>query len=189
MADQEEQQSGEKGGALEAHMTVPTIAAVTDIAIPPDRVQWGPTFAGLMVALAVTLLWTGLGVGIGFGVSPAGFGGELGFWITGFAAVGLFLGSALAARTAKASRYWPAILHGVIVWALVMMLDVFTGFGFIRGFEVLAVEAMAGSVPAGFALHELGWWLFGGYLVLLAAAVAGGIVGMTKSHEEHGHNV
>ena len=188
MADQEEQQAGEKGGALEAHMTAPTVTAVTDIAIPPDRVQWGPTFAGLMVTLAVTFLWTGLGIGIGFAASPAGFGGELGFWITGFAAVGLFLGSALAARTAKASHYWPAILHGVIVWTLVMTLDIFTGFGFIRGLDMLALGALGGNVPAALAMHDLGWWLFGGYLVLLAAAVGGGIVGMTRN-EEHAHRV
>ena len=179
----QEQQAGQKGGSAEA-MAMHVAPAISEVAIAPGRVQWGPAFAGTVVAVAVTFLWSSLGVAIGFAMNPSGFGGELGFWITGFAGLGIFLGSALAARSAKASTAGTAILHAVVIWSLLMMLDVFTGFGVIRGLGLVALGAMEGMEVAALAISDLGWWFFGGYMFLLVAAVFGALTGMGESQEE-----
>jgi hypothetical protein len=181
--EHEEQQAGQKGGLAESVIRLPMATAVTDITIPPDRVQWGPAFAGLLITLAVAFLWTALGLGIGIGVSPGSIG-AFGFWTTGFACLGLFLGTIVAARTSKSARAWPAIMHGLIIWTMVMMIDVFSGFALFRGAEkmIMAVTAGRATIPAEASM--LGWWFFGGYLCMLVAAILGSLVGMTSVSEE-----
>ncbi len=185
MAEQEPEDVGRKGGAAEhylgAHPTgeraafyEPLITAVTDIVVPASRIQWGPVFAGLLIALATLVLWAGLGVALGFGTSG------LLFWLVGFSCLGLFLGTLFAARTAKAP-IWPAIFHGVIIWSIFMLLDVMFA-GNIGGGLMAAVLATPGSAPAvapisSGAVTGYGWWFFGGFLVMLAAAILGAIAG------------
>ncbi|MHB9038781.1 MAG: hypothetical protein ACYC64_19215 [Armatimonadota bacterium] len=191
MDEQErEKDVGQKGGASEAHMAAhryyePTATAVTDIAIPASRIQWGPTFAGLLVALSVTFLWTALGIALGVGV------GGLGYWIVGFGSLGLFLGSMLAARTARADVV-PAILHGVIIWSLAMILHVFA-FGGIGGVLVAAAvdaqAATAGVMPMTQAFVTGAWWFFGGFLILLVASILGGLAGINPPTHEETHAV
>lgn len=184
MAEQDpEKQIGRKGGAADAYMVapgyhVPEVSAVTDIAIPPDRVQWGPVFAGLIVAFAVGFLFTSLGVAIGIGTAG------IGYWVIGFTALGLFLGAWVAARTARAPSAWPAILHATILWGVVMILNVVFA-GSIGGSVVGAMMARtpATGVPTG-AVTSLGWYFFGGFLIMLAASILGALVGINPSHAE-----
>ena len=110
MAEREPEE-GRKGGAAEGGMAYPryyepTITAVTDMVVPATRVQWGPVFAGLITAIAFTLLFLSLGAAVGLGALG------MGFWTIAFATIGLYLGSYLAARTAKAANGpWPCGGH------------------------------------------------------------------------------
>lgn len=178
---------GRKGGAAEAgymgRYYEPTVTAVTDMVVPATRIQWGPVFAGLLIALSVTFLWTAFGIALGVGV------GGLGYWIVGFGSLGLFLGSLFAARTAKADVV-PAIMHAVVLWALVMILDVFV-FGSIGGSVVAAlirtagISQAAGAGAIGTGLTSFGWWFFGGFLIMLAASILGGLAGVSPvEHRE-----
>jgi hypothetical protein len=185
MDEQERERiEGQKGGASEAyagaHYYEPTVTAVTDIVVPATRIQWGPVFAGLLVALAVTFLFTSLGVAIGIGARG------MGYWVVGFGSLGLFLGSMLAARTAKADVL-PAMLHGVIVWTLAMILHVFA-FGSVMGAIVATAlnRGVAGGAPTIEIISGAAWWFFGGFLIFLAASILGGLAGINPPvHEEH----
>jgi len=192
MAEQEPEDVGRKGGAAEHYLGAhpvegrarfyePLITAVTDIVVPASRIQWGPIFAGLLIALATVVLWSGLGIALGFGIP-----GML-YWFVGFSALGTFLGTLFAARTAKAPM-WPAIFHGVIIWAIFMLLDV-VAMGNIGGGIVAAVLATPGAAPAAApvstaAVTGFGWWFFGGFLCILAGAVLGAIAGANPPEED-----
>lgn len=173
MADNElTPEEGRKGGSLEGSMAFPryyepTVTAVTDIVIPATRVQWGPIFAGLVVFAGFWLLFESLGIAVGF----AAYG--LGFWTIAFATVGLFLGSFLASRTAKAELV-PAIVHAVVLWSLVLILSII-GFG----------RVAFGAIPAG---GVNAWWFFIGYIIMLGGSILGGILGMSpvvRTEEQH----
>lgn len=187
MAGQEPEDVGRKGGAAEGYMGAhpvshagpyyyePTATAVTDIVVPASRIQWGPVFAGFLIAVATTLLFTGLGIAIGLSASG------LGYWIIGFGSLGLFLGSLFAARTAKAD-VWPAIMHAIVIWAIVLVINVFLT-GSIGGNVIAAVfgggEATAATpIDVASAVRNVGWYFFGGFLILLAASILGGLAGI-----------
>ncbi|MEN6357600.1 MAG: hypothetical protein ABFD83_11020 [Armatimonadota bacterium] len=179
--------AGQKGGASEAfihghHYYEPTVTAITDIIVPATRIQWGPTFAGLLVALSVTFLLTALGIALGIGI------GGMGYWVVGFGSLGLFLGSLLAARTARADVV-PAIMHGVIVWCLVTVLHVVT-FGGIIGAVVASIMGSRGAAagaPLSATVSSAAWWFFGGFLIFLVASILGGLAGINPPEHEETH--
>jgi len=182
MAEQEPEEEGRKGGAAEHHLGAHYYhEAATSMAetVPATRIKWGPVFAGYAVALATALLWFALGMAMG--LRPAG----LAVWSVVFAVVGVFLGTILAARTAGVGTV-PAMLHGVIIWALFMFTDVLAFGGAVRG-TAMSAAGVFGGTPAGAAAatmaasRALGWWFFGSYVCLLIAAVLGGAVGAVSS--------
>jgi hypothetical protein len=182
MAGQEPEEEGRKGGAAEHHLGAhyyQEAAIPADETMPATRIKWGPVFAGYVVALATALLWFALGMAIG--LRPAG----LAVWSVVFGAVGVFLGTVMAARTAGIGTL-PAMLHGVVIWALFMFTDVLTFGGAVRD-TVMSAVGMFGGTPAApaaasiAAARLLGWWFFGSYICLLIAAVLGGAVGAVSS--------
>ena len=93
------------------------------------RVSWGAIFAGFVVALAVQLLLTLLGLGIGIGtIDPAteantlsGIGTGAGIWAGVSVILALLAGGFVAARLAGMPMRPAAVLHGISVWALVVL--------------------------------------------------------------------
>lgn len=182
MAEQEPEEEGSKGGSAEHHLGAHYLhERAADLVAPVGRVQWGSVFAGYAVAVATALLLFALGMAIG--LRPAG----LMFWAAGFACVGAFIGGIIAARTARAGT-WPAVLYGAVLWALFMFTDVLTFGGAVRG-TVLSAVGMLGATPADAAMatmaaaRTVGWWFFGTYLVLLAAAILGSLAGAVPSEQ------
>lgn len=191
MAEHEPEDVGRKGGAAEhyigaqpvtgARFYEPLVTAVTDIVVPASRIQWGPVFAGLLIALSVTFLMSAFGMGLGLR-NPGIF-----YWIVGFASIGLLLGAMHAARVTK-SGVWPAILHAVVLWSLFMVLHIFT-FSNIGSTIVSGLLTRTPGVTAGTAAttnimaSSLGWWFFGGFLVMLAASILGAIAGVNPPVE------
>lgn len=189
MDEHEERIVGQKGGASEAyvgthHYYEPAATAVTDIVVPATRIQWGPVFAGLLIALSVTFLFLALGVALGIGARG------MGYWVVGFGSLGLFLGSLLAARTAKADVI-PAILHGVIVWSLALVLHMITFGSVVGGIAASVLGSPRATATVGTAAPSPGmisgaaWWLFGGFLIFLVASILGGLAGINPPiHED-----
>lgn len=173
-------EEGRKGGSLEGSMAYPryyepTVTAVTDIVVPATRIQWGPIFAGLSVMIGFWLLFESLGFALGLGAVG------IGFWTIAFATVGLFLGSFLAVRTAKAELV-PAIVHAVVLWSIVLILSTI-GLG--------RLAMYAGGVGAGLGAGSA-WWFFIGYIIMLAGSILGGVIGMspvvrTEERQEEAH--
>lgn len=184
---------GRKGGAAEAHAgAVPAYydraaAAATEVT-PLGWIRWGSTIAGLVIALATIAFLNAVGVGLGLRFNTNAAGGGLAYWLIASAAIGLFLGSFLAARFAKARTVGSAIMHGVVIWAIFMLLDISgfglgTGFGLFYGTMATAVPLAPGAGPTSL-LISLAWWFVIGYLVALIAAVLGGAAGVTQYEEE-----
>ncbi len=177
MAERQEPEEGRKGGSLEGGMAYPryyepTVTAVTDMVVPATRVQWGPVIAGVIVTLAFSLLLMSLGVAVGLG----SYG--LAFWAVAFTSIGLFLGNILTARTAKADLV-PAVVHAIIVWGIVLLLHAIT-LGNLG--SVLASRAPTGSAEA--LSRGFGWWFFIGFVIMLAASIAGAMFGRNREHHE-----
>lgn len=87
-----------------------------------DRVSWGAIFAGAVVALALQLVFSLMSAGLGLSMvqeDGGGTGAGIMFAIT--AVLSLIVGGAVAGRMAG-TNHWPAAtLHGIVVWALVML--------------------------------------------------------------------
>jgi len=121
------------GTAVREPMTVattPTFAAPSpvvtehDVGVLPvrNRVQWGPIIAGLVSALAITVLLTILGIGIGASVlDPANAGDNVGTWATIWGAISIiaafFVGGWIAAKTAAVGGEFGGMMNGLLVGA------------------------------------------------------------------------
>src|SRR5436190_2177305 len=90
------------------------------------RISWGAVFAGLILAIMVSLVLSLLGIGIGAAtIDPMsernpmrglGIGALIWFAITSLAAY--FVGGWVAGRLAGVGRRADATLHGLVTWGL-----------------------------------------------------------------------
>jgi len=98
--------------------------------LPLRRVSWGAIFAGVVVVIALQLLFSVLGIGIGAGaVDPvadpdpmSGLGFGAGIWFVITALISLFVGGWVAARLAGLKRKTESTLHGLVTWGLATVL-------------------------------------------------------------------
>lgn len=185
---EDESEVGKKGGATEAYMTAGAIPRTETLVSALRRFRWDAVLAGTASAIALMMLFVSLGIAIGLTFGRFGTGGGLAYWIVGSAAVGLFLGSWLAAKYAVVTNLWSAVAHGFVMWSLFMILDRM-GVDLIGGISrLLFAGVMTGNVATTTAktvLTGAGWWFFIGYLIALAAAVLGSVAGLAiEEHEE-----
>lgn len=97
------------------------------------RVSWGAIFAGTIVALAIQILFTLLGISIGAAtIDPlqkdsglSGFGAVSGFWTALGALFALFAGGWVAGRLAGIPAKLEGSIHGVAVWAFATILTAY----------------------------------------------------------------
>jgi hypothetical protein len=100
-----------------------------DIPMWYTRISWGAIFAGLVMALAVQLLLSLLGLGIGMStVDPAteanataGLGMGAAIWFAISAIISMFLGGLVGGRLANGTRN-DGLLHGLLVWGLTTLM-------------------------------------------------------------------
>jgi len=98
--------------------------------VPLRRISWGAIFAGVVVVVALQLLFTVLGIGIGAGaVDPladpdpmSGLGFGAGIWFVLTALISLFVGGWVAGRLAGMKRKTESTLHGLVTWGLATVL-------------------------------------------------------------------
>jgi ElaB/YqjD/DUF883 family membrane-anchored ribosome-binding protein len=95
------------------------------------RMSWGAVLAGAVVALSVQLLLSLLGLGIGLATvdpavgdtpSAASFGIATGVFYAIVTLVSLFAGGWVAGRLAGMPVRTDGLLHGVVTWAVAMLL-------------------------------------------------------------------
>jgi hypothetical protein len=97
------------------------------------RISWGSVFAGLIVAIMISLVLASLGMAIGMGmVDPAreanpfsGLGLGAAVWWVVSSLIALFLGGWVAARMAGIPRGFDGAVHGVLTWGLVTLATFF----------------------------------------------------------------
>lgn len=110
--------------------TVHTTQTQPDIPVWYNRISWGAIIAGVVLALAIQLLLSLLGLGIGLStVNPtdeanptSGLGIGAAIWFALSAIVAMFVGGMVSGRLANGTRS-DGILHGLMVWGLVSLLS------------------------------------------------------------------
>ncbi len=99
------------------------------LAVETDRVSWGAIAAGAICALALQIVFTLMTAGMGLSLASegegVGFGTGLFFAVTAIAS--MFAGGSIAGRLSGESHLPSATLHGVVVWALVMVAVAWLG--------------------------------------------------------------
>ncbi|HPT99261.1 MAG TPA: hypothetical protein PLU39_15455 [Armatimonadota bacterium] len=176
-------ETGEVGGVAPAAV-MPAVGA--------DRVRWGPIWAGLLVAIATQMILSSLGLAIGlYSITQTAAGAlgiswsAIGLWSAIWALISLFLGGWVAARLASATTNASGAWHGVIVWALSLVLGtLLTAIGVtgVLGYLPSRVLTTPGVTPGD--VSSSAWGFFIGALLGLAAAAWGGSVGKRREGTE-----
>lgn len=127
--------------------------------ISVKRISWGAVLAGVIIALAVQLVLSMLGVGVGAstidptrGTSPeaSSLGVGAGIWWVVSALLALFAGSWFAGRLAGMPTRMEGMLHGLVTWGLTTLLLIY--------FLTTAVSNLVGGAfgVVGSALQSVG---------------------------------
>jgi hypothetical protein len=117
------------------------------------RLRWGAIFAGLIVAIALQICWTALGLAIGLssvgpGSSARGTSVGAAIWAIVTAIISLWVGGWTAGRIANPETSGRGALHGFIMWGLSVLLAMWivsSGAGALAG----GVFQLAGNVAGG----------------------------------------
>ena len=160
-----------------------------------DQVRWGSVWAGLVVAVATFLLLEIISFAAGvltLGQSDPEAGSSADVVTSVIALVSFFLGGLTAAATARWRSIDTGVLHGILVWALglvVFLLIALIGGGALLGSvgrvatEFLSLGQVTSAVPSvqveeavSTARSSASWASLGLGLSLIASAV-GGVVG------------
>ena len=109
---------------------------IEDVASVRSRVAWGAIFAGLFVALAVSVLLSILGVALGLTAADPGRNDYLatgaGIWAALTGLISLFLGGWVTAQCTAGENKAEAALYGVILWGLMFALVAWVSFNSMR---------------------------------------------------------
>src|SRR5436305_1057283 len=116
----------------------------TDLLAVRSRVSWGAIAAGAMVALALYLFLTLLGVALGIEAAARGRGSNLGSGAALYAILSLllsmFFGGWATSRLAVGETKLEAVLYGIILWGVLFLglvwlfnAGIRTGFGAMVG--------------------------------------------------------
>lgn len=107
----------------------PAVPAGGTVVVDENSVSWGAIIAGAVCALALQIVFALLTAGMGLSSASEGEGVSWGagifFAITAIAS--MFAGGSIAGRLAGHSTLPTATLHGIVVWALVMIGVVWMG--------------------------------------------------------------
>jgi hypothetical protein len=193
--------AGRKGGAASMAAAMP-IARAGAISLAGGNVQWGPVWVGLLVALPVQLVLSGIGIALmlrSYNPAAADFGqrmsNTLGMWSAISMLIALFVGSYIASRLASAAggakNGW---LQGSLVWALAMVLGVLlsamgaSGFnGAFSGIQALVSRGVTLTGAEGQTLIRMAgnatWWFVVGAVLSWITAVTGGLLGTYRQSE------
>ena len=125
-----------------------------------DRISWRAVFAGAVVAMAVQLLFTSLGIAIGMEtIDPfldenplENMGTATGVWLAVSALISLLVGGYVAGRFSRAVSKFGGAIHGILTWAVVLaasFLLTSTAFGKIYGGFTSVLNSAGSAISEG----------------------------------------
>lgn len=144
-------------------------AGTVETPLPPSafrRISWGAVIAGAVIAIAIHFLLSLLGVGIGLStVDPAGspeaesLGIGAGIWWVISSIISIIVGGYVAARLEGLPSRGDGIIHGVLVWAVTLLVMVWLlasaaggliggAFNLVGNTVSAAGQGIAAAVPA-----------------------------------------
>ncbi len=120
------------------------------------RVSLAAIFSGAAVAVVVQMMFSLLGISFSAGmIEPQtqanpmnGVGLTLGLWMAAGALIAFFVGGWIAGRMAGAPRKIESGLHGVISWAVVTLVLVWTMTGAVGGIVSTTTQTLGSAVQA-----------------------------------------
>jgi hypothetical protein len=163
------------------------ITTTTAGAVPAHDVAWSGVWAGALVAMAVLVVLTSLGVAIGVSVldvNPAsannGQGWTIGAGLWAFCSflVAMFVGGMVSTRGDYGFSQPLAAVHGTLVW--VLSLVAIAAFGFVRLATLGPTVGTATGAMVQPAATIAGWVSFVVIVVSLALAIAGATAGAAR---------
>ena len=178
------------------------------LASPPSSagaaIQWGPIFAGFLVALGTFVLLSLLLLALG--ASSVRIGSDLGDATAGIGAataiaglLSFLLGGFLAARAAGVRGNWSGILTGFLVWALgLLAILALTAFGIgalfgEAGTLIGRFGALAAALPEGLTADQAARAVrdaaLPAFLSMALPAAAAGLGGLIGAQEDLGLEV
>ena len=161
-----------------------------------DLTRWGPIWAGFIAAAAIILLLTTLGTAVG--LSAASPGSILtaitaeGIWAGIVMLIGLFIGGWLSARTAAVGGSLLGIVHGSLVWALLVFIGlILSAIGAAAAVGTFigaaGIIAFGGPTLQGGLSGAAAWAIFAAMIVGLIVAAVGGWIGSRSTYEAPPH--
>jgi hypothetical protein len=159
------------------------------------RINWGAILAGVIVALAVYVTLNLFAIAIGISSIDQMRGSNVVMWSAVVSSlcmfVALFLGGFVASIGTVGEEKGEAMSYGVLVWAVMLLLLVGSGFsmqiGHFAGVRDLGyaenatlatpVQTPQQPIIGTLTPQGLGWWVFGGVVISLISAVGGGLAG------------
>lgn len=197
-AHPEGEEAGVRGGAAQAY--APGMAAVAQPVeegiFLKDRVRWSSIWGGLVVALALQLWLTAIGLAIlapGAAATIAQGISGLGLWAAIAGLIALFIGGFLASRLAGIAGMVNGIWNGVVLWGLafsILLLFGSLGAGGLASYLTGPTATVTpGQSPAEVqqtlaAASRGSWWFVLGQFLGLLAAAGGGALGARRLTEE-----
>jgi hypothetical protein len=185
-----EQEAGVRGGAASA-----AYGRAGEYAQPvergmllKDRVRWASVWGGLVVAFALQIWLTAIGLALfarGLNNAPAGTGSTLAIWAGIAWLISLFIGGLLASRLAGIAGRDNGLWNGIVLWGLAFTLLTIlasAGAGGALG-TLFGAGATAPTPTPGQANMALGALTSGAWMLVLfqflslVAAAAGGVAG------------
>ena len=120
------------------------------------RASWGAILGGTAVAVVVQIMFTLLGISFGMGgVDPqtennpmSGVGMTLGIWSAVGALVALFVGGWIAGRLAGTGEKGESTLHGVVTWAVVTLIALWSMTSIVGGVLSGTTSALGSALKA-----------------------------------------
>ena len=100
---------------------------------PFSKVSWGGILAGVVIVLALQVIFNMVGIGIGLatvdplaGDTPrlSSFGVGAGLWIVISTWIALAAGGFVASRIAGSIHTDDALLHGLVTWGLTLIIAI-----------------------------------------------------------------
>lgn len=172
------------------------------VSAPTSRwVEWGPVWAGVLVALPTFVVLQLLFVAFGWldlGINGAGQNAATGLVSAVLALVAFVVGGLLAGRSLSRSDPRTGLRHGVLVWALgvsgILVAGLLGGGALLGSFGASASQlanlqqqisqpAVAAGLEA--AQQGAGWAALWLGLAIIAAAVGGVVGSLSHQHDQH----
>jgi putative membrane protein (TIGR04086 family) len=158
-------------------------------------IHWGAVFAGVVWALAITVLLSALWLALAYGSEIAGIRNNIEWFLAGSAMFALLVGGFVAGWTPGVRGWAPGLLNGMTVWGLMLTASLLLGIpsvlggaaafgGNVIGAVTNAGTGGAGGAAANQAADTALWAGFWTALIGLVLAALGGALGGASPRDE-----